>query len=69
MAELVLDAKSYALGDKDPAEILELIEQKLAPRPARDAPDATDAAEPTPTPGALGALERNAETERSEVRG
>src|SRR5205814_2276437 len=33
MAELVLDAKSYALGDKDPAEILELIEQKLAARP------------------------------------
>ncbi|MDQ3746041.1 MAG: hypothetical protein M3444_16835, partial [Acidobacteriota bacterium] len=70
MAELVLDAKSYALGDKDPAEILELIEQKLAPRPGEDAPGATDAAaETAPSPGALGALERNAETERSEVRG
>jgi DNA repair exonuclease SbcCD nuclease subunit len=76
MAELVLDAKSYALGDKDPAEILELIEQKLAPRPDDKTQGATDeaqadanAAEPTPSPGALGALERNAETERSEVRG
>ncbi len=69
MAELVLDAKSYALGDKDPAEILELIEQKLAPRALEDAQDAADAAAATPSPGALGALERNAETERSEVRG
>jgi DNA repair exonuclease SbcCD nuclease subunit len=68
MAELVLDAKSYALGDKEPSEIVDLIEQKLAPRAAATAPEegATDA---VPAPGALHALERNAETERSEVRG
>jgi DNA repair protein SbcD/Mre11 len=71
MAELILDAKSYALGDKDPAEILELIEQKLAPRPDADTQGETAAAaaETAPSPGALGALERNAETERPEVRG
>src|SRR5918911_29604 len=57
MAELVLDAKAYALGDKDPAEILELIEQKLAPRPDDNAQGATAA----PSPGALRALERSAE--------
>ncbi len=33
MAELVLEAKRRALGDDTPADILELIEQKLAPRP------------------------------------
>ena len=58
MAELVLDAKAYALGDKDPAEILELIEQKLAPR----AGDALSGADAAPPPGALRALERSATT-------
>jgi len=70
MAELVLDAKSYALGDKDPAEILELIEQKLAPRPDDKAhsaeggaqADADAAAEAAPSPGALSALERSVTT-------
>jgi hypothetical protein len=60
MAELVLDAKAYALGDKDPAEILELIEQKLAPRPRGDAQSETEA-DAAPSPGALRALERGAE--------
>ena len=60
MAELVLDAKAYALGDKDPTEILELIEQKLAPRPG-DAQADADAAS-APSPGALQALERSAAT-------
>src|SRR5947209_19389682 len=59
MAELVLDAKSYALGDKDPAEILELIEQKLAPRPGDEVQGAAGDA-PAPSPGALNALERSA---------
>jgi DNA repair protein SbcD/Mre11 len=63
MAELVLEAKRRALGDEPPESILELIEQKIEPS-ARAA-----AAEETPSPGALGALERNAETERTEVRG
>ncbi|PYS76376.1 MAG: DNA repair exonuclease [Acidobacteria bacterium] len=60
MAELVLDAKAYALSDKDPAEILELIEQKLAPRHGDAQADA--AAEAAPSPGALQALERSATT-------
>jgi DNA repair protein SbcD/Mre11 len=71
MAELVLEAKRRALGDEPPESILELIEQKIQP-PARDerAADAgPDAADDAPSPGALGALERNAETERSEVVG
>ena len=55
MAELVLEAKRRALGDEPPESILELIEQKVEPR-ARP-----DEQEPTPTPAALGALERNAE--------
>jgi exonuclease SbcD len=56
MAELVLEAKRRALGDEPPESILELIEQKVEPR-AR--PDET---EPTPSPAALGALERSATT-------
>ena len=60
MAELVLDAKAYALGDKEPAEILELIEQKLAPA-AADAQAPTEA-DDAPSPGALHALERSATT-------
>ncbi len=67
MAELVLEAKRRALGDEPPESILELIEQKIEPS-ARTA-DAAVATEETPSPGALGALERNAETERTEVRG
>ncbi|MBV8856669.1 MAG: exonuclease SbcCD subunit D [Acidobacteria bacterium] len=63
MAELVLEAKRRALGDEPPEAILELIEQKVEPR-ARP-----DESEPAPSHAALGALERNAETERSEVRG
>ena len=57
MAELVLEAKRRALGDDTPESILELIEQKIEP-PARAA---VQTAEETPSPGALGALERNAE--------
>lgn len=57
MAELVLEAKRRALGDDTPESILELIEQKIEPSArASVAP----AAEETPSPGALGALERNA---------
>jgi exonuclease SbcD len=63
MAELVLEAKRRALGDEPPEAILELIEQKVEPRAPRE--EAT----PAPSPTALGALERSAETERSEVRG
>lgn len=55
MAELVLEAKRRALGDEPPEAILELIEQKVEPR-ARP-----DEKEPTPSPAALGALERSAE--------
>ncbi|HVF41989.1 MAG TPA: exonuclease SbcCD subunit D [Pyrinomonadaceae bacterium] len=57
MAELVLEAKRRALGDDPPESILELIEQKIEPS-ARES--AVPAAEETPSPGALGALERNA---------
>jgi DNA repair exonuclease SbcCD nuclease subunit len=56
MAELVLEAKRRALGDEPPESILELIEQKIEPSHS-----ATVAAEEeAPSPGALGALERNA---------
>ncbi len=58
MAELVLEAKRRALGDEPPESILELIEQKIEPSARAVAPVADDA----PSPGALGALERNAET-------
>jgi DNA repair protein SbcD/Mre11 len=58
MASLVLDAKEFALGDRPAEEILDLIEQKLAPAADADAPGAEAAA----TAGALHALERNAET-------
>jgi DNA repair exonuclease SbcCD nuclease subunit len=60
MAELVLEAKRRALGDETPESILELIEQKFVPSPGVTATAA--AAEEAPSPGALGALERNAET-------
>jgi hypothetical protein len=63
MAELVLEAKRRALGDEPPESILELIEQKVEPR-ARP-----EEREPAHSPAALGALERNAETERLETRG
>ena len=58
MAELVLEAKRRALGDEPPEVILELIEQKVEPRarPEEREPAAT------PSPAALGALERNATT-------
>ena len=57
MAELVLEAKRRALGDETPESIVELIEQKIGP----SARAAAASAEETPSPGALGALERNAE--------
>jgi hypothetical protein len=66
MAELVLEAKRRALGDEPPESILELIEQKIEPSTRAVEPAA---AEDAPSSGALGALERNAETERTEVRG
>jgi exonuclease SbcD len=59
MAELVLEAKRRALGDEPPESILELIEQKIEPSTRVTA---TAAADDAPSPGALGALERNAET-------
>jgi DNA repair exonuclease SbcCD nuclease subunit len=59
MAELVLEAKRRALGDEPPESILELIEQKVEPRP-RDA--GKEAAAAAPSPSALGALERSAES-------
>ncbi|HZT57179.1 MAG TPA: exonuclease SbcCD subunit D [Pyrinomonadaceae bacterium] len=60
MAALVLDAKEFALGDRPPEEILELIEKKLSARPegARDSATEQEAA---PSSAALGALERNAQ--------
>ena len=57
MAELVLEAKRRALGDEPPEAILELIEQKIEPRPREDETAAT-----APSPSALGALERSATT-------
>jgi DNA repair exonuclease SbcCD nuclease subunit len=57
MAELVLEAKRRALGDETPESILELIEQKI--EPSTRATVAADTEE-APSPGALGALERNA---------
>ncbi|HYH85732.1 MAG TPA: exonuclease SbcCD subunit D [Pyrinomonadaceae bacterium] len=57
IAALVLSAKEFALGDRPPEEILELIEQKLEPRPR----DAQIEGEAAPSPGALHALERSAE--------
>jgi DNA repair protein SbcD/Mre11 len=68
MAELVLEAKRRALGDEPPESILGLIEQKIRP-PALDAVADEAAQADAPSPGALGALERNAETEGTEVRG
>jgi exonuclease SbcD len=61
MAALVLDAKDFALGDRPPEEILDLIEQKLAPAGGRDAEDTAAPA------GALHALERNAATTATAV--
>jgi DNA repair exonuclease SbcCD nuclease subunit len=61
MAALVLDAKDFALGDRPPEEILELIEEKLGVADPDAARESTTESETTPTPGALGALERNAE--------
>jgi hypothetical protein len=58
MAELVLEAKRRALGDEPPEAILELIEQKVEPRPREDEREAASA----PSPSALGALERSATT-------
>jgi exonuclease SbcD len=68
MAELVLEAKRRALGEEPPETILELIEQKMEARPATEAVGAAET-EAAPSPAALKALERSAETERSEVRG
>jgi DNA repair protein SbcD/Mre11 len=68
MAELVLEAKRRALGDDPPEAILELIEQKIEAGPKQEA-QATDGTLPAPSPSALHALERNAETERSEAVG
>jgi DNA repair exonuclease SbcCD nuclease subunit len=59
MAELILEAKRRALGDDSPSDILELIEQKLAPRP-RDARHETELEVAPPPAGALQALERSA---------
>ena len=59
MAELILEAKRRALGDDTPADILELIEQKLAPRPRDERAEPDAAAAPPAT--ALQALERSAE--------
>jgi exonuclease SbcD len=59
MAELVLEAKRRALGDETPESILELIEQKIEPSHGVAVAVAA-AAEEAPSPGALGALERNA---------
>jgi DNA repair exonuclease SbcCD nuclease subunit len=56
MAELVLEAKRRALGEESPENILELIEQKIEPRPHDTHDDAA-----APSPGALSALERSAE--------
>jgi hypothetical protein len=56
MAALVLNAKDFALSERTPEEILELIEKEIEPR-ARP-----DEQEPTPSPAALGALERSATT-------
>jgi DNA repair exonuclease SbcCD nuclease subunit len=67
MAELVLEAKRRALGDEPPESILELIEQKIEPRPRDEEKGAAGTA--APSPSALGALERSAEIERSEARG
>jgi hypothetical protein len=65
MAALVLDAKDFALGDRPPEEILELIEKKLGVAdsggPRDSETDSTTDSEVAPTPGALGALERNAQ--------
>jgi DNA repair exonuclease SbcCD nuclease subunit len=60
MAELVLEAKRRALGDEPPETILELIEQKIDERPAKDAHGAAET-EAAPSPAALNALERSAE--------
>ncbi|MCA1620757.1 MAG: exonuclease SbcCD subunit D [Acidobacteria bacterium] len=67
MAELVLEAKRRALGDEPPESILELIEQKVEPRPRGDEKEgaATAAA---PSPSALGALERSAESVATSER-
>ncbi len=61
MAELVLEAKRRALGDEPPESILELIEQKVEPRRRDDEKEAAATAA-APSPSALGALERSAES-------
>lgn len=79
MAGLVLETKRMVLSDESPAEILSLIEQRLdaEEREANDARETANADAPAATPSnelapaasALQALERNAETERSEAVG
>lgn len=67
MAELVLEAKRRALGDEPADAILELIERKLEARPRED--EGAAETDERASSGALHALERNANVERSEVGG
>jgi DNA repair exonuclease SbcCD nuclease subunit len=70
MAELVLDAKHFALSDRTAEDILELIEQKFDPGLRAGAAVAASGAETegqqpeelAPSAGALQAIERNAAT-------
>lgn len=57
MAALVLNAKEFALGDRPPEEILELIEKEIGSHTRVDT-----ALADAPSPAALGALERSAAT-------
>ncbi len=60
LAELVLEAKRRALGDDTPADILELIEQKLEPRRVAVHGEGDEAGGASPPARALQALERGA---------
>ncbi len=60
LAELVLEAKRRALGDDTPAEILELIEQKLEPRRVAVHGEGDETGGASPPARALQALERGA---------
>ncbi len=64
MAQLILDAKHFALSDRPASDILDLIEQKLEPsaRAAAVNIDATGETqeEPAPSASALHAIERSA---------
>jgi DNA repair protein SbcD/Mre11 len=63
IAALIIETKQFALSDKSPAEILELIEKRIEADESEQAAvkeETPDDAEPDPTPTARRAIERSA---------